>query len=100
MAVVSFQIECFANTREAVNEELDRLSLDILNLVGGAPWLTIDDDTTRIAKHQNALKDNDDFAYKAVRKVAYQGPMVIGEGQGLPPGVERQNIDKDKEIDP
>ena len=98
MAVSYFEFNVVGNTREEVVDEMDRVSLDILQILGGAPWLTIDDDTTRIPKHQNQLKDEEDFAYKGTRKVVYQGPMIVGVGQGLPPGVERQNVDKDKGV--
>lgn len=93
MAVTDFTINVVAQTRDKCFDEMDRISFGILQVIGGDPWLTIDDDVNRRPKVQ-VPREDDDFLYHGSRRLMYQGPAVITKGE-LPPNVTPQDVDKE-----
>lgn len=93
MAVTDFTINVVSQTREKCFDEMDRVSFDVMQIIGGDPWLTIDDDVNRRLKVQHPTVD-EDFLYHGTRRIMYQGPAVVEKGE-LPPNVTPQHVDKD-----
>jgi hypothetical protein len=79
LPVAEFSLEVRANSRESAIEEIDRLSNDVLALVGGTPWLAVDDDVQKVPITQEAWQIGDDgFVFVAKKRYIYKGPSKIG----------------------
>ena len=94
MAVTDFQFNVVSGTRDKCIEEMDSISLQMLQIIGGNPWITVEDEITRQPMTMPPQKE-EDFVYKGTRHMLYQGPGYIRDNQPLPPHVTPQNNDKD-----
>ncbi len=92
MAVTNFSFQVIGDTRDKCIEEMDRVALDIMQVIGGSPWLTIDDDVQRRPMSHNPAGE-EDFHYHGSKRVIYQGAMKIRD-MPLPPGTEPQTNDR------
>lgn len=94
MAVTDFTINVVAASRDACIAEMDDISLQIMQAVGGDPWLSVDDDVQRRAI-SNMPKGEDDFAYHGTRRMVFQGPMLNRSNDVMPPGMNPQKTEKE-----
>lgn len=78
MAVTEFGFTVFAKTRNEATEEMDAITLQILQIVGGEPWVAFDDDVTRKATTPNPVSE-DDFYYVGRKRMFFKGPINIME---------------------
>lgn len=76
--VSQFQVTGIGTSRDECIGVLDDVCNEILNNVGGAPWMMADDDIKRVQAAQVAppLADEDGFLYLGVRTLVYRGPTV------------------------
>lgn len=83
-AVIStFSFIVQARTRDECIERMDELGLAVLEIVGGAPWVAVDDDIKKVHAAQYALSDDQGFAYQGERRYVFHGPALAGAGQAL-----------------
>lgn len=68
------------NNRDDGLAFLDNLSLEIMDLVGGTPWVKVDDDVQRMLQAGHASVDEQGFLYVFKRRYMFQGPVREGFG--------------------
>ena len=93
MAVTDFQFHVVAPNRDKCLSEMDAISLGIQQVIGGDPWMAVDDDVAR-RPLTNEPKNEDDFTYHGTKRMIYMGPATIRDMEGFPPGVTPQDVDK------
>lgn len=73
-----FKVTAFGTTRDDCINLLDKTGLEILNLIGGAPWQVPDDDFKKIVAAQvtPVLGDEEGFCYAGVRTYQFRGPIM------------------------
>lgn len=95
MAVTEISFSVISPTRDECVAEMDKLAFDVQNMIGGDPWVLVDDDIQRRCLGANPL-DADSYAYFGSKKLAYTGPHHMRPSEGMPPGVSFQHTDKEK----
>jgi hypothetical protein len=80
-AVMNFEVNVLARTRDEAFTLMDEMALKVLSEVGGAPWVAHDDDVSREQAPQVTLADENGFLYKGKRTMVYCGPIVHHDGQ-------------------
>lgn len=76
-----FYIACHGYPRDEVIEHADKISIEFLDSVGGAPWVLVDDDITRNHMPGYPLTDGmHGYAYALRRRYVFQGPVVHVDG--------------------
>lgn len=88
--VASFQINVISQTREGCIDAMDRLSLEIMQLIGGEPWLTTDDDVKKIQTQGLLIADPNGYIYQGLRTNHFKGPFVDTEAQPTHDGFKCQ----------
>jgi hypothetical protein len=78
VAVTMFEFSVLSDKRDDVIREMDAIALQILQAVGGEPWVAVDDDVQRKPMSPNPTSD-DDFAYFGKRSMVFKGPMKFGD---------------------
>lgn len=80
VVVVEFSMLLHGRTRDACIAKADEISRGVLDLIGGEPWLMLDDDFTRVQPPERlTIVDDQGFVYLGRRKYHFQGPLVPGQ---------------------
>lgn len=91
--VAEIALQTQGTSRDDVLGHTDRLAIDILNNIGGHPWIMMDDDITRNHGPGSHLADDQGFLYICKRRYVFGGPTK--EGPEAKPGQEVQKIEAD-----
>lgn len=75
-AVLSFELVVAGRTRTEALDLLDTTMLATLNHIGGAPWVPLDDDVSRVQMPGAALADEYGFIYQAKKTMRFGGPIL------------------------
>lgn len=97
MAVTEFSFTVVSGTRDECMEEMDAITLQILQVIGGEPWLAIDDDVARQPLHNGPPITDNDFAYLGKKRMVFGGPSKLKPDTPLPEGVKPQHNDRMRE---
>lgn len=73
---MNVQYTVVGRTREECIDLMDSTGLIVLDKIGGAPWVTIDDDIKRLHNPQASVADDQGFLYQGVRSMSFQGPIL------------------------
>lgn len=80
-----------ATTRDECIARMDELGLAFLDIVGGAPWVAIDDDFKKVEPQEPVtLADDQGYIYVGVRTYIFKGPNLKDLSQPTHPGFEVQ----------
>lgn len=95
VAIVKFDMQAFGKNRDETLAYLDRVAAEIIDTIGGVPWMVVNDDIEKVQvpPGQNTLRDDQGFAYHCQRTVVFQGPLMDGslpvhEGYATQKGAE------------
>lgn len=88
--VASFQINVIAQTRDGCIEAMDRMSLEILQMIGGEPWVVTDDDIKKMQASGMLIADGQGFVYQGLRTNHFKGPFVDNDAQPMHDGFRPQ----------
>lgn len=91
MAISEFSFQGQGTTRDATLMAADALAIDILDKIGGQPWVMVDDDVDRISAPGAALADDQGYLYVAKRRYVFAGP--VKESPDMKPGMQIQKGD-------
>jgi hypothetical protein len=74
--VFNFEFVCIGRTRDEAIALMDDAQLGIMSQIGGAPWVMVDDDITRVHNPALTLCDDQGFVYQGKRSCRFQGPLL------------------------
>lgn len=78
--VTEFAFKVVGRTRDECIEIADRAAHEFLSVVGGEPWIMLDDDWQRRSighgERPITLADDQGFYYTGVRKYMFNGPFL------------------------
>lgn len=87
---ITFQVH--ARHRDPAIEYADRLGREILSLIGGEPWVMVDDDFKRLHPMPPVtIADDQGFLYMGVRGYSFNGPFLGTLEAGQRDGYRTQN---------
>lgn len=100
MAVViaGVHFEAMGTTRSEVFEALDRLADEIVEAIGGTPWVTVIDSINKI-EAPASVKDDQGMCYVGTRRVTFSGPMVREyQGATFHAGFDTQRFAREEQL--
>lgn len=72
--VPQFTFTVIAETRDECLARMDELGRQVLDILGGAPWLKVDDDVKK-AQSPYSLKDDQGYVYVGTATYQFNGPL-------------------------
>jgi hypothetical protein len=90
-AVMKFEFTVVARERQEAFDLLDRTEIAILGSIGGASWVTINDDIQKMHNPMLALCDDQGFYYQGLRTCQFNGPILDTGVQTYHDGHRPQN---------
>lgn len=94
VAIAEFALQIQGTTRDETLMAADGLSIEVLDSIGGHPWIMVDDDITRNNGQGNHLADDQGYLYIAKRRYVFGGP--VKDYPGIRPGHEVQKSAQDE----
>lgn len=92
IVVPEFQVAVHGRLRDKSISFADGLCNSIIDLIGGEPWVMVDDDWTRMApKEPLTIVDDQGFMYQGRRRYIFGGPFVGGINTQMHDGYRTQH---------
>lgn len=58
----------------------DELAAEVMSLIGGEPWIMVDDDWKRLQPPERlTVTDDQGFLYQGLRRYQFAGPLIGGQ---------------------
>ena len=91
--ISEFSIQAQGTVRDETLLATDNLSIEVLDKIGGQPWIMVDDDISRNNAPGNRLADDQGYLYVAKRRYVFAGP--VKEYPDMKPGHILQKVERD-----
>lgn len=88
--IAEFAIAIQGTNRDETIQVADNLCIEMLDKVGGFPWVMVDDDWTRTHAPGSVLADDHGFLYTGKRRYVFHGP--VKEMPDMKPGHAVQKV--------
>lgn len=73
--IAGFYFEAMSPDKRSLEAAMDTVANATLEAIGGAPWVCVQDDVTKV-RSPNIVRDDQGFQYQGSRKYIFQGPCA------------------------
>ena len=84
-----FSFSVLADTRDACLEKMDNTGREVLDLLGGVPWVQSDDDIKKVSA-TSTIRDDQGMCYVGTATYQFRGPALADVGIATHAGFDVQ----------